>query len=68
MNQRDKAIAYVSGAIAIYSLKKESGEIPDNISMYDFLAETIPEELNSEAKIELIDEIFAYISNSLSKA
>ena len=68
MNQRDKAIAYVSGAIAIYSLKKESGEIQDNMSMYDFLAKTIPDELNSEAKIELIDEIFAYISNSLSKA
>ena len=68
MNQRDKAIAYISGAIATYSLKKEAGEIQDNMSMYDFLAKTIPDELNSEAKIELIDEFFAYISNSLSKA
>ena len=68
MNQRDKAIAYISGAIATYSLKKEAGEIQDNMSMYYFLAKTIPDELNSEAKIELIDEIFAYISNSLSKA
>ena len=36
MNQRDKAIAYISGAIATYSLKKEAGEIQDNMSMYDF--------------------------------
>ena len=68
MNQRDKAIAYISGAITTYSLKKEMGELDNEVSMYDFLDKTIPEELNSEAKIELIDEIFAYISNSLSKA
>ena len=68
MNDKEKAIAYISGAIATYSLKKEASEIQDNMSMYDFLAKTIPDELNSEAKIELIDEIFAYISNSLSKA
>ena len=43
MNQRDKAIAYISGAIATYSLKKEAGEIQDNMSMYDFLAKTIPD-------------------------
>ena len=67
MNQRDKAIAYISGAIATYSLKKEAGEIQDNMSMYDFLAKTIPDELNSEAKIELIDEIFEYVTSSLSR-
>ena len=67
MNQRDKAIAYISGAIATYSLKKEAGEIQDNMSMYDFLAKTIPDELNSEAKIELIDEIFQYVSTRLSR-
>ena len=44
------------------------GELDNEVSMYDFLDKTIPEELNSEVKIELIDEIFAYISNSLSKA
>ena len=68
MNQREKAIAYISGAIATYYLKKERGELDNQVSMYDFLEKTIPDELNSEAKIELIDEVFAYISNSLSKA
>ena len=67
MNQREKAIAYISGAIATYSMKKERGELTDSASMYDFLAKTMPDELNSEAKIELIDEIFAYVSNSLSR-
>ena len=67
MNQREKAIAYISGAIATYSLRKERGELTDSASMYDFLSKIIPDELNSEAKIELIDEVFEYISNSLSR-
>ena len=67
MNQREKAIAYISGAIATYSLRKEMGELTDSASMYDFLSKIIPNELNSEAKIELIDEVFEYVSNSLSR-
>ena len=67
MNQREKAIAYISGAIATYSLRKERGELTDSVSMYDFLSKIIPDELSSEAKIELIDEVFGYVSNSLSR-
>jgi len=67
MNQREKAIAYISGAIATYSLRKERGELTDSASMYDFLSKIIPDELSSEAKIELIDEVFEYVSNSLSR-
>ena len=67
MNQREKAIAYISGAIATYSLRKERGELTDSASMYDFLSKIIPNELSSEAKIELIDEVFGYVSNSLSR-
>ena len=67
MNTREKAIAYISGAIATYSLRKERGELEDSSSMYDFLSKTIPDELDSEAKIELIDEIFQYVSSSLSR-
>lgn len=67
MNTREKAIAYISGAIATYSLRKERGELENSSSMYDFLSKTIPEELDSEAKIELIDEIFLYVSGSLSR-
>ena len=67
MNTREQAIAYISGAIATYSLRKERGELEDQASMYDFLAKTIPNDLESEAKIELIDEIFQYVSTRLSR-
>ncbi len=65
MNTREKAIAYISGAIATYSLRKERGELEDSSSMYDFLSKTIPDDLDSEAKIELIDEIFQYVSTKI---
>ena len=45
MNTREQAIAYISGAIATYSLRKERGELEDQASMYDFLAKTIPNDL-----------------------
>ena len=48
MNTREQAIAYISGAIATYSLRKERGELEDQVSMYDFLAKTIPEDLESD--------------------
>ena len=67
MNTREQAIAYISGAIASYSLRKERGELKNHASMYDFLAKTIPDELEPEAKIELIDEIFQYVSSRLSR-
>ena len=53
------------GNIAFATIRDKLG---NEVSMYDFLEKTIPDELNSEAKIELIDEVFSYISNSLSKA
>ena len=38
MNTREQAIAYISGAIATYSLRKERGELENQASMYDFFS------------------------------
>ena len=51
MNTREQAIAYISGAIATYSLRKERGELEDQASMYDFLAK--PFLMNWNLKQEL---------------
>ena len=64
MNSKEKAISHISSAIAIYSVKKEEGTIPDNVSMVDFISKTIPDEIENEINIELIDEIFGYISKT----
>ena len=64
MNGKEKAISHISSAIAVYSIKKEEGTIPNNVSMVDFISKTIPDEIENEITIELIDEIFGYISKT----
>jgi len=62
LDDKEKAIAHIASAIAIYSVKKEGGNIPDNLSMVDFILKTIPNEIENKISIELIDETFDYIS------
>ena len=64
MNGKEKAISHIASAIAVYSIKKEEGTIPNNVSMVDFISKTIPDEIENEITIELIDEIFGYISKT----
>jgi len=62
LDNKEKAISHIASSIAVYSIKKEEGTIPDNVSMIDFISKTIPGEIESEITIELIDEIFDYIT------
>jgi len=63
-SEKEKAICLISNAIAAYSLYTEKGTIPDNISLIDFIIKGIPNEIKSEISMELIDEVFEYISKS----
>ena len=45
MNTREQAIAYISGAIATYSLRKERGELEDQASIYVFPSSIIRQSL-----------------------
>lgn len=66
LGKREKALIILSNAIAVYSLYQERGELPENISMIDFIIKSTPEEIKSEITIELIDEIFEYVSGAHS--
>jgi len=46
----------------VYSLYQERGTLPKNTSMYDFVLKVIPEDIKSELSVELIDEVFQYVS------
>ncbi len=63
-SEKEKAICMISNAIAAYSLYTEKGSLPDNISLIDFIVKSTPNELKSKISIELIDEVFEYISKS----
>ncbi len=64
LSEKEKAICLISNAIAAYSLYTEKGSLPDNISLIDFIIKAVPDEIKSEISIELIDEVFDYVSKS----
>ncbi len=66
LTNREKMIAIISNGIAVFSLLQERGELPKNTTMYDFVLKIIPKDIKSELSIELIDEIFHYVTSTHS--
>lgn len=66
LSDKEKIIILISNAIAVYSLYQTRGELPKNSSMVDFILKSIPDEMKDKVSIELIDEIFEYVSTSHS--
>ncbi len=66
LTNKEKMIAVISNGIAVFSLLQERGELPENTTMYDFILRVTPEDIKSELNIELIDEIFHYVSSAHS--
>jgi hypothetical protein len=65
-SNREKLIAIISNGIAVFSLLQERDELPKNTTMYDFVLKVIPEDLKSELSVELIDEVFVYVTSTHS--
>ncbi|HSB50684.1 MAG TPA: hypothetical protein VLC72_05085 [Nitrosopumilaceae archaeon] len=66
LSDKEKTIVLISNAIAVYSLYQARGDLSKNASMVDFILKTIPEEMRDKISIELIDEVFEFVSNSHS--
>jgi len=64
LEKKEKAIAAIANAIAVYSIHNEQGKITQNQSMIDFILKSVPEDLKSTISIQLIDEIFEYVSSN----
>jgi len=64
LNENDKIIAHVSSAIAIYSIRNSNGMLTNDISMIDFILKTTPKNLEAKVSIDLIDDVFSYISGT----
>lgn len=64
LTDKEKTIAIISNAIASYSLMTEKGSLPENTSLIDFILKMTPNELKSLISIDLIDEVFEYISKA----
>ncbi len=66
LNNKEKLIAIISNGIAVFSLLQERDELPKNTTMYDFVLKVIPENIKSELSVELIDEVFQYVTTAHS--
>ena len=66
LTNKEKIVAIISNGIAVFSLLQEKGDLPENTSMYDFVLKVVPEDVKSELSIELIDEVFQYVSSAHS--
>lgn len=64
LTDKEKAISLISNAIAAYSLFTEKGSLPENTSLIDFILKAAPNELKPFISMELIDEVFEYVSKS----
>jgi len=64
LNENDKIIAHISSAIAVYSIRSSNGMLTNDISMIDFILKTIPKNLEAKVSIDLIDDVFSYVSGT----
>jgi hypothetical protein len=64
LSDKEKIIAIISNGIAVFSLLQERDELTKNATMYDFVLKVIPENIKSELSVELIDEVFQYVTSA----
>ena len=64
LTNKEKTIAIISNGIAVFSLYQKRNELPENVTMYDFILKTMPKDNLSELSAELIDEVFEYVSTT----
>ena len=66
LSNKEKLIALISNGIAVYSLYQERQSLPKNATLYDFVLKVIPDDIKSDLSVELIDEVFQYVSSTHS--
>lgn len=66
LTDKEKMVAIISNGISVFSLLQERDELPKNATMYDFVLKVIPEDIKSELDIDLVDEVFQYVTSAHS--
>ena len=62
LNKKEMAIAHIASAITVYSIRQNADTLPKNVSMIDFILKTVPNDINPDINMNLIDNVFAYVS------
>ena len=65
LSDREKVIVSISNAISVYSVyAKNPDTLPKNMSLIDFVLKSTQTHLKKEISMDLIDEIFEYVSKT----
>jgi len=64
LTNKEKTAIVVSHLISLYSERLNDGNITNNQSIIDFILKNIPESLKTEISMELIDDIYLFISST----
>ena len=64
LSDKEKVVALISNAIAAYSIYTQNGSSPEKQSLIDFILKGISDDMKKEISIDLIDEVFDYVSKS----
>ena len=68
LSNREKLLVIISNAISVYSMYAKNPEtIPKGMTMIDFVLKATPEDLKKDLSMDLIDEVFAFVSNTQSE-
>ena len=63
LTNKEKIQILVSQAISVYSSRMQEGKIPEHQSVIDFISKNIPNEYRADLSMELIDDVFSFISD-----
>jgi hypothetical protein len=64
LTNREKTGILISQAIMLYATRLQDGKIPEHQSVIDFVLKNMPKEYKSELSMDLIDDIFSFVSSS----
>ncbi len=62
MNKKETAIAHIASAISVFSISQNTDTLLKNTSMVNFILKTVREDIKSDITIDLIDNVFSYVS------
>ncbi|MEM2786433.1 MAG: hypothetical protein QXW37_07845 [Candidatus Nitrosotenuis sp.] len=65
LTDKEKALVMISNAISVYSVyAKNLDTLPKNMSLIDFVLKSTPDELKKEISMDLIDDVFEFVSKT----
>ena len=65
LSDKEKLLIVISNAISVYSIyTKNPDTLPKNMTMIDFILKATPEDLKKDLTMDLIDEVFSFVSKT----